>query len=148
MAQNSKATPKPLQNSKLLKIKHFVKFFGVLEFTPKTALPSPTHPLPHPYPISSFFLYIPLSLQTLQNKKQKTKQIIGRVGLDSFGVVFGVALEWLWSFLHFCKKHMIIKHHPPPHPLPSTAIKPLKIKRCMMLIKPLKLKHLIRFLLS
>jgi hypothetical protein len=93
MAQNSKATPKPLQNSKLLKIKHFVKFFGVLEFTPKTALPSPTHPLPHPYPISSFFLYIPLSLQTLQNKKQKTKQIIGRVGLDSFGVVFGVALE-------------------------------------------------------
>jgi hypothetical protein len=95
MAQNSKATPKPLQrllqNSKLLKIKHFVKFFGVLEFTPKTALPSPTHPLPHPYPISSFFLYIPLSLQTLQNKKQKTKQIIGRVGLDSFGV----ALEFL-----------------------------------------------------
>jgi hypothetical protein len=37
---------------------------------------------------------------------------------------------------------------PPTHPLPNTAIKPLKIKRCMMLIKPLKLKHLIRFLLS
>ena len=40
------------------------------------------------------------------------------------------------------------KAPPKPHPLLSTTIKPLKIKRCLMLTKPLKLKHLIRLLLS
>jgi hypothetical protein len=107
MAQNSKATPKPLQrllqNSKLLKIKHFVKFFGVLEFTPKTALPSPTHP-PTPTP-TQFPRFFYTFLYHSKHSKTKTKnkaKLLGRVGLDSFGVVFGVALEWLWSFLHFC----------------------------------------------
>jgi hypothetical protein len=69
-----------------------LEFWSKLQKPPCQARPAL---LPHPYPIFSFFLYIPLSLQTLQNKKQKTKQIIVRVGLDSFGVVFGVALEFL-----------------------------------------------------
>jgi len=59
-----------------------------------------------------FFLYISLPLQKLQKQKSKINQIIDRVGFEGFGVVFGVALEWLWSFLHFCKKSTILNPHP------------------------------------
>jgi hypothetical protein len=53
-------------------------------------------------------IYIYLSLQKLQKQKQKTNQIIDRVGFEGFSVVFGVSLEWLFSFSHFCKKSDII----------------------------------------
>jgi len=45
-----------------------------------------THPLTHPYLTSPFFLNISLSLQKLQNKKQKTKKNIDRVGFGGFAV--------------------------------------------------------------
>jgi len=48
LQSHSKATPKPLQKIKPLKIKHLMKFFGVLEFTPKT------HPKTHPTPWHDF----------------------------------------------------------------------------------------------
>jgi len=52
--------------------------------------------------------------EKLKNKKQKTKQTIGRVALACFSVVFSVAFQCLFGFLHFCKKSTIIKHHPSP----------------------------------
>jgi hypothetical protein len=53
-------------------------------------------------------IYIYLSLQKLQKLKSKINQIIGRVGFEGFSVSFGVSLEWLFSFSHFCKKSDII----------------------------------------
>jgi len=91
-------------------------------------------PKPDPYPTdrpvsqlarflhatSPFFLYISLSLQKLQKQKQKINQIIERVRFEAFGVVFGVALEWLWSFLPLVKNYVITKPRQasalaPPH---------------------------------
>jgi len=42
------------------------------------------------------------SLQQLQNKKQKTKKNIGRVGFEGFAVFFAVALQCLCSFMPAC----------------------------------------------
>jgi len=115
LQSHSKATPKPLQSIKPLKIKHLMKFFGVLEFTPKT-YPKTHHTLLARFLHTTrpFFLYISLSLQKLQKQKQKINQIIERVRFEAFGVVFGVALEWLWSFLTNSKKCIIIKPHQAP----------------------------------
>ena len=91
-----------------------------MEFWSKLQKPAPNPPT-HPTPLARFlharspaFLYISLSLQKLQKQKQKINQIIERVALEGFGVVFGVALEWLWSFLTNSKKCIIIKPHQAP----------------------------------
>jgi hypothetical protein len=128
ISHHSKATPKRLQRKlqsiKPLKIKGFIKFFGVLEWTPKKYIskPYPTQKLARFLQGGGlFFLYISLSLQKLQKQKSKINQIIERVALEGFGVFFGVALEWFWSFFHSCKKQVITKHRPAP-PSPTCCL--------------------------
>jgi len=120
LSRNSKATPKTtpkhqtVENQALDEI--FWSFGVYSKTTPKT------HPYPTDRPVSQlarflhvtrpFFLYISLSLQKLQKQKQKINQIIERVRFEAFGVVFGVALEWLWSFLTIAKNCVITKPHP------------------------------------
>jgi len=116
LQSHCKGTAKPLQSVKPLKIKHFVKFFAVLQFYyPNIPQDPPPHPLARFLHVTRpFFLYISLSLQKLQNKKQKTKKIIERVALGSFAVFFAVALQWLCSFLTIAKNCIIIKPHQAP----------------------------------
>ena len=115
LQSHSKATPKLLQSVKSLKIKHLLKFFGVLEWIGKTC------PKTHPHPVGTIFarhqpdISIHFSITPkLQKQKQKINQTIERVGFGSFGVVFGVALEWFWSFLTNSKICVITKPCPTP----------------------------------
>jgi hypothetical protein len=107
-----------LQNSKLLKIKHLMKFFAVLQSTAKTYTQA-RRPAP---PVGTIFagkmpvfsIHISITAK-LQKQKTKTNQTIDRVGFGSFAVFFAVALQWLCSFLHFCKKSTILNPLPTPH---------------------------------
>mgnify|MGYP005618790529 CR=1 FL=1 len=86
---------------KSLKIKRFAVLQWATKPTPKPA--DPPRPLARfLHARCPFFLYISLSLQKLQNKKQKTNQTVDRVGFGSFAVFFAVALQWLCSFLTVC----------------------------------------------
>jgi len=141
--------PKRIPKSiKPLKIKHLLKFFRFFGFSTQT------YPKTHPHPLARFlhatrpfFLYISLSPKKPKNKKQKTKKNIERVGFDGFSVFFSVAFRLLFGFLTNYKNCIITKPRQAP-PLTHSIIKPLKFKHYMIPIKPLKLKHLIRFLLS
>jgi len=88
-----------------------IKRFGVLELAPKPLLPSP----PPAHPLGTIFagkmpvFSIHISI-TPKTPKKNTKPLKIK-GLRLWSG-FGVALEWLWSFLHFCKKSTILNPHP------------------------------------
>jgi len=116
-------TAKPLQrHCKATAKRQTVENQALREILCSFAVLLPKHtPKPTPHPLARFlhvtrpfFLYISLSLQKLQNKKQKTKKIIERVALGSFAVFFAVALQWLCSFLTIAKNCIIIKPHQAP----------------------------------
>ena len=88
-----------------------MEFWSLLQNPPK----NPPHPLARfLHATRPFFSIHFLSLQKLQKQKQKINQIIERVRFEAFGVVFGVALEWLWSFLTIAKNCTIIKPYQAP----------------------------------
>jgi len=99
---------------------NFLEFWSLLQNPPK----NPPHPLARFLHVTRPFFSIHfLSLQKLQKQKQKINQIVERVRFEAFGVVFGVALEWLWSFLTIVKNCTIIKPYQAPPPRPLSMLK-------------------------
>jgi len=120
LQSHSKATPKTTPKHQTVENQALDEIFWSFGVCSKNHPTKPARPLARFLQARCpFFLYISLSLQKLQKQKSKINQIIDRVGFEGFGVVFGVALEWLWSLLHFCKKHAITKHRPSPTPCPA-----------------------------
>ena len=143
-----KGCEKIAKKIKPLKIKHLMNFFSHFRICEKTPPQDPPHPLARfLHATRPFFLYISLSPKKAKNKKQKTKKNIERVRFDCFSQVFSQAFRKLFAKLTLAKNYVITKPHPAP-PLHHPIIKPLKFKHYMIPIKPLKLKHLVKFLLS
>jgi len=134
-----KATEKPLKrilkSTKPLKIKHLLKFFSVFQFYRKTRLSKPaTRP-----PVGTIFagkmpvFSIHCSITAITAKKFiKSLKIRGLRFCSFLCSGFAVALQFLALLLKTCYN----KAPPYTHPLLGITI------------KPLKLKHLIRLLLS
>ncbi len=90
-----------------------MKIFAVLQFSAKKYPAKPTRPVGTIFAGQNLVFSIYFSFTAkLQKQKQKTKQIIDRVALESFAVSFAVALQWLCSFMHFTIKYVITKHRP------------------------------------
>jgi hypothetical protein len=145
LQSHSKATPKTTPKHQTVENQALDEIFWSFGVCSKNHPTKPAHPLGTIFAgkMPVFSIHISITPKT-PKKNTKPLKIKGLRFWSSLWSGFGVALE----FVALLQKACYNKAPPKPHPLPSTTIKPLKIKRCMMLIKPLKLKHLIRLLLS